>query len=164
MKCVKIKQKHMPQNLMQNVEALSKLRHRHLVSVLGHCTVTYQDPPNTATTVFIVLENISNGSLKDHLTGKSFLTSQILFIRKNIKTRTILMGLWCNVADWRKKDWLKWPQRMAVTIGIARGVQFLHTGVAPGVFGNNLNMENILLDESVSAKISNYNLPFQVRI
>lgn len=53
---------------------------------------------------------------------------------------------------------------MAVTIGIARGVQFLHTGVAPGVFGNNLKMENILLDESVSAKISNYNLPFQVRI
>lgn len=131
-KCVKIKQKHMPQNLMQNVEALSKLRHRHLVSVLGHCTVTYQDPPNTATTVFIVLENISNGSLRDHLT------------------------------DWRKKDWLKWPQRMAVTIGIARGVQFLHTGVAPGVFGNNLKMENILLDESVSAKISDYNLPFQI--
>ncbi|XP_061990582.1 probable LRR receptor-like serine/threonine-protein kinase At1g14390 [Rosa rugosa] len=131
-KCVKLKQKHMPQNFMQNVEALSKLRHRHLVSVLGHCTVTYQDPPNTAITVFIVFENISNGSLRDHLT------------------------------DWRKKDWLKWPQRMAVTIGIARGVQFLHTGVAPGVFGNNLKMDNILLDESVSAKISNYNLPFQI--
>nr|XP_011463085.1 PREDICTED: probable LRR receptor-like serine/threonine-protein kinase At1g14390 [Fragaria vesca subsp. vesca] len=131
-KCVKLKQKNMPQNLVQNVEALSKLRHKHLVSVLGHCTVTFQDPPNTVTTVFIVLENISNGSLRDHLT------------------------------DWRKKDWLKWPQRMAVTIGIARGVQFLHTGVAPGVFGNNLKMENILLDESVSAKISNYNLPFQI--
>ncbi|KAL6187663.1 hypothetical protein ACLB2K_039059 [Fragaria x ananassa] len=131
-KCVKLKQKNMPQNMVQNVEALSKLRHKHLVSVLGHCTVTYQDPPNTATTVFIVLENISNGSLRDHLT------------------------------DWRKKDWLKWPQRMAVTIGIARGVQFLHTGVAPGVFGNNLKMENILLDESVSAKISNYNLPFRI--
>ncbi|KAL6190033.1 hypothetical protein ACLB2K_036434 [Fragaria x ananassa] len=131
-KCVKLKQKNMPQNIVQNVEALSKLRHKHLVSVLGHCTVTYQDPPNTATTVFIVLENISNGSLRDHLT------------------------------DWRKKDWLKWPQRMAVTIGIARGVQFLHTGVAPGVFGNNLKMENILLDASVSAKISNYNLPFRI--
>lgn len=71
-----------------------------------------------------------------------------------------------GLADWRKKEWLKWPQRMAVTIGIARGVQFLHTGVAPGIFGNNLKIENILLDESVSAKISNYNLPlpFQVRI
>ncbi|XP_050375191.1 probable LRR receptor-like serine/threonine-protein kinase At1g14390 [Argentina anserina] len=131
-KCVKLKQKNMHQNLVQNVEALSKLRHRHLVSVLGHCTVTYQEPPNAATTVFIVLENISNGSLRDHLT------------------------------DWRKKDWLKWPQRMAVSIGIARGVQYLHTGVAPGVFGNNLKMDNILLDESVSAKISNYNLPFQI--
>lgn len=70
-KCVKLKQKNMPQNLVQNVEALSKLRHKHLVSVLGHCTVTFQDPPNTVTTVFIVLENISNGSLRDHLTGKS---------------------------------------------------------------------------------------------
>ncbi|KAH0991474.1 hypothetical protein GBA52_002957 [Prunus armeniaca] len=133
-KCVKLKQKQLPQNLNQSMEALSKLRHRHLVSLLGHCTVTCQDHPTTASTVFIVLENISNGSLVDHLT------------------------------DWRKKEWLKWPQRMAVTIGIARGVQFLHTGVAPGIFGNNLKIENILLDESVSAKISNYNLPLPFQI
>lgn len=60
---------------------------------------------------------------------------------------------------------LKWPQRMAITIGFARGVQFLHTGVAPGIFGNNLKIENVLLDNSLSAKISDYNilLPFKVR-
>lgn len=134
-KCLKLKQKLLPQSLMQHMEVLSKLRHRHLVSILGHCVVTYQDHPNTAsTTVFVVVEHISNGSLRDYL------------------------------KDWRKKEALKWPQRMAITIGVARGVQFLHTGVAPGIVGNNLKMENVLLDDSLSAKISSYNIPLPYKV
>ncbi|GLU17123.1 hypothetical protein SLE2022_335170 [Rubroshorea leprosula] len=128
-KCLKLKQKHLPQSLLQDLEVLSKLRHRHLVSVMGHCVVTYQDHPNTANSVFIVLEHISNGSLLDYLT------------------------------DWRKKEMLKWPQRMAITIGAARGIQFLHTGVAPGIFGNHLKIDNILLDDTLTAKISSYRIP-----
>ncbi|XP_031401283.1 probable LRR receptor-like serine/threonine-protein kinase At1g14390 [Punica granatum] len=128
-KCLKIKQRHLPQNLNQQMEILSKLRHRHLVSILGHCIVTYQDHPNISSTVFILLEYVSNGSLKDYLT------------------------------DWRKKETLKWPQRMTIMIGIARGVQFLHAGVATGVFGNDLKIENILLDDSLTAKISGYKIP-----
>ncbi|KAF2325413.1 hypothetical protein GH714_027836 [Hevea brasiliensis] len=133
-KCVKLKQKNLPQSLVQHMEALSKLRHLHLVSVLGHCIVTYQDHPSTASTVFVVLEHISNGSLHDYLT------------------------------DWRRKDVLKWPQRMAITIGVARGIHFLHTGVAPGIFGNNLKIENVLLDESLTAKLSNYNISLPSKV
>ncbi|KAK8526013.1 hypothetical protein V6N13_017085 [Hibiscus sabdariffa] len=132
-KCLKLKQKHAPQNLMQHMEVLSKLRHRHLVSVLGHCIVTYQDHPNVASTVFVVFEHISNGSLRDYLT------------------------------DWRKKEILKWPQRMAITIGAARGVQFLHTGISPGIYGNDLKIDNILLDETLTAKISDYNIPLPLK-
>ncbi|KAK6139302.1 hypothetical protein DH2020_026961 [Rehmannia glutinosa] len=124
-KCLKLKQKHSSQALQQHMEVISKLRHRHLVSVLGHCIVTYQDHPNTASTVFIVLENISNGSLSDHL------------------------------IDWRNREVLKWPQRMGITMGIARGIQYLHTG---GILGNDLKIDNILLDESLTAKISSYNI------
>ncbi|KAK0574194.1 hypothetical protein LWI29_019572 [Acer saccharum] len=133
-KCIKLKQRHLPQSLFQHMEVVSKLRHRHLVSVLGHCIVTYQDHPNTASTVFIVLEHISKGSLCDYFN------------------------------DWKKKEMLKWPERMAIIIGAARGIQFLHTGVAPGVFGNNLKIENILLDESLTAKISGYNIPLPTKI
>ncbi|XP_039029020.1 probable LRR receptor-like serine/threonine-protein kinase At1g14390 isoform X2 [Hibiscus syriacus] len=132
-KCLKLKQKHAPQNLMQHMEVLSKLRHRHLVSVLGHCIVTYQDHPNIASTVFIVFEHISNRSLKDYLT------------------------------DWRKKEILKWPQRMAITIGAARGVEFLHTGISPGIYGNDLKIDNIMLDETLTAKISDYNIPLPLK-
>ncbi|KAF5939058.1 hypothetical protein HYC85_023317 [Camellia sinensis] len=132
-KCLKLKQKYSHQNLQQNMDVISKLRHRHLVCVLGHCTVTYQDHPNAACTVFIVLEHVANGSLRDHL------------------------------KEWIKREYLKWPQRMGISIGIARGIQFLHTGIAPGLFGNDLKIENILLDESLTAKISTYNisLPFK---
>lgn len=100
-----------------------------MVSVLGHCIITHQDPPQVTSTVFIVLEYISNVTLRDQLT------------------------------DGKKKEILKWPQRMAISIGIARGVQFLHTGVAPGIFGNNLKIENILLDDSLNAKVSGYRIP-----
>ncbi|KAG6392925.1 hypothetical protein SASPL_147154 [Salvia splendens] len=42
-KCLKLKQKHSPpQALQHHMEVISKLRHWHLVSVLGHCIV----PPN----------------------------------------------------------------------------------------------------------------------
>lgn len=127
--CIKIKQKGLPHSIMQHLDALQNLRHRHMVSVLGHCVITHQDPPQVTCTVFIVLEYISNVSLRDQLT------------------------------DGKKKDMLKWPQRMAISIGIARGVQFLHTGVAPGIFGNNFKIENILLDDSLNAKVSGYRIP-----
>ncbi|KAG5604174.1 hypothetical protein H5410_025666 [Solanum commersonii] len=130
-KCLKLKQKHSPEILQKHMEMISKLRHRHLVSVLGHCVVTYQDHPNTASTVFIVLENVVNGSLKDHL------------------------------SEWRKRDVLKWPQRMGITMGIAKGIQYLHTG---GVTGNDIKLENVLLDETLTARISSYNISLPPKV
>lgn len=133
-KCLKLKHKHSPQSLPQQMEAVTKLRHQHLVSVLGHCIVTYQEHPNTASTVFIVVEHVANGSLRDHLT------------------------------DRRRREILKWPQRLGISIGIARGIQFLHTGNAPGIFGNNLKIENVLLNEKLTTKISNYNIPLRFKV
>lgn len=128
-KCIKLKQKHSSKMLKQHMEVISQLRHQNLVSVLGHCIVFYNDRANKGTTLFIALENVSNGSLRDHLT------------------------------DWRRRDVLKWPQRMTISMGIARGMHFLHTGMAPGIFGNDLRIQKILLDESLTPKISAYRIP-----
>lgn len=54
---------------------------------------------------------------------------------------------------------LTWTQRISAAIGVARGIQFLHTGIVPGVFSNNLKITDILLDQNLVAKISSYNLP-----
>ncbi|XP_010514050.1 PREDICTED: probable LRR receptor-like serine/threonine-protein kinase At2g02780 [Camelina sativa] len=133
--CIKLKQKSLPQSLAQQMEVLSKLRHMHLVSVLGHCIASNQDHnQHSGHTIFIVQEYISSGSLRDFLTN-------------------------C-----RKKEVLKWPQRMAIAIGVARGIQFLHMGVAPGIFGNNLKIENIMLDETLTVKISGYTIPLPTKV
>ena len=46
-------------------------------------------------------------------------------------------------------------------MSIAKGIQYLHTS---GVIGNDLKIENILLDESLSAKISSYNLSLPSKV
>ncbi|GMH27604.1 hypothetical protein Nepgr_029447 [Nepenthes gracilis] len=128
-KCIKQKQKHTSRSLKQQMDWISQLRHQNLVSVLGHCIVTYQDRNNKGSTVFIVTEHVSNGSLRDHL------------------------------SDCRRRDVLKWPQRMIISVGIAKGVHFLHSGVAPGIFGHELKIENILLDETLTPKVGGYRMP-----
>ncbi|KAH1058330.1 hypothetical protein GYH30_002756 [Glycine max] len=126
----KLKQKSLHKNSIQSLKVLPYLRHRHLVSVLGHCVITHHDHPQMISTIFIVFEHVSNVSLRDYL------------------------------ADRRKREMLKWPQRMAISIGIARGIQFLHTRVHPGIFGNNIKIENILLDDCLNAKVSGYSIPW----
>ncbi|XP_077245832.1 putative LRR receptor-like serine/threonine-protein kinase At1g14390 isoform X1 [Tasmannia lanceolata] len=128
-RCLKLKQRHALKILKQQMEVISKLRHRHLVSILGHCFVTYEESPNATDTIFLVFEYVSNGTLRSHLTER------------------------------RKQEMLKWPQRLAAATGIARGIQFLHTRIVPGVLRNNFNIKNILLDENLTAKISDYKLP-----
>ncbi|XP_057530634.1 probable LRR receptor-like serine/threonine-protein kinase At1g14390 [Amaranthus tricolor] len=132
-RCIKVKDKHSSKTLKQHMEAISQLRHQNLVCVLGHCVVTYKER-HQGSTIFVVFEHVTNGSLREHLT------------------------------DWRRKDRLKWPQRMTISMGIAKGVQFLHTGMVPGVFGNEIKIENVLLDESLTPKVSNYRIPLPYKV
>jgi hypothetical protein len=52
------------------MEIISKLRHRHLVCIIGHCIVGDQENPNIASSVYLISESVTNGSLRSHLTGK----------------------------------------------------------------------------------------------
>lgn len=52
---------------------------------------------------------------------------------------------------------LTWTQRIAAAVGIAKGIQFLHT--VAGVYSNNIKITDVLLDQNLAAKISSYNLP-----
>ncbi|XP_068648601.1 probable LRR receptor-like serine/threonine-protein kinase At1g14390 [Aristolochia californica] len=120
-RCVKLGLKFSHQNLMQYMEFISKIRHRHVVSILGHHI--------DSNSIYLVFESVSNGTLRSHLTGR------------------------------QNQEMSKWPQRVSTVIGIARGIQFLHTGLVPAIFGNDLKIDNIVLDENLIAKINGYNLP-----
>ena len=53
---------------------------------------------------------------------------------------------------------LNWSERLAILISVAKAVHFLHTGVIPGFFDNQLKINNILIDEHNVAKLSDYGL------
>ncbi|XP_027356809.1 probable inactive leucine-rich repeat receptor-like protein kinase At3g03770 [Abrus precatorius] len=124
---LKIRKRHSPQSYMHQVELISKLRHSHLVSALGHSFECNQDD-SCVNTIHLIFEFVPNRSLRSYVSGSS-------------------------------GEKLSWTQRIAAAIGVAKGIQFLHTGIVPGLYLNNLKITDILLDSNHNVKISSYNLP-----
>ena len=56
-------------------------------------------------------------------------------------------------------SWTQVTQRIVAAIGVAKGIQFLHMGIMPSVYSNNLKITDILLNQNIFAKICCYNLP-----
>ncbi|PRQ45859.1 putative protein kinase RLK-Pelle-LRR-VI-1 family [Rosa chinensis] len=127
-RCLKMKTSHSTQNFMHHIELILKLRHRHLVSALGHCFECYLDD-SSVSRIFLVFEYVPNGTLRS----------------------------W--ISEGHPRRLLTWTQRISAAIGIANGIQFLQTGIMPGVYSNKLKITDILLDQNLVAKISSYNLP-----
>ncbi|KAJ7300048.1 hypothetical protein O6H91_11G094500 [Diphasiastrum complanatum] len=53
---------------------------------------------------------------------------------------------------------LNWSRRLATVVGAGRGIQYLHTGVVPGIFNNDVKITSILLDHNFVAKVSDFGL------
>ncbi|KAL9157372.1 hypothetical protein ABFS82_08G000900 [Erythranthe guttata] len=115
-------------NLKQRLDLLSKLRHPHLVGLLGHCiNGGFQEDP-TIHRLFLVQEFVPNGNFHSHLSESC------------------------------PEKVLKWSDRLSVLIGVAKAVHFLHTGVIPPCFNNRLKTNNILMDEHGIPKLSDYGM------
>ncbi|CAL9041306.1 unnamed protein product [Musa banksii] len=127
-RCLKLKKALNSQNFSRHIELISKLRHHHLVSALGHGFEYYLDD-SSVSRLFIVFEFVSNGTLRS------------------------------NISEGVPGETLTWTQRISAAIGVVKGIQFLHGGMVPGLFANDLKITNVLLDEHLVAKISSYNLP-----
>ncbi|KAF3947353.1 hypothetical protein CMV_026502, partial [Castanea mollissima] len=101
------------------IELLSRVHHKNLVSLLGFCFKKGEQ--------ILVYEYVLNGSLKDSLSGKSGIR-------------------------------LDWMRRLNVALGAARGLAYLHEFANPPIIHRDIKSNNILLDESFNAKVSDFGI------
>ncbi|XP_021775921.1 probable inactive leucine-rich repeat receptor-like protein kinase At3g03770 isoform X1 [Chenopodium quinoa] len=133
-RCLSLSNKYTTRNLKLRLDLLAKLRHPHLVCLLGHCIDTGAKADSSGNKVYLIYEYVPNGNLRSHLSANAM------------------------ISDLGQVRALKWPERLVILIDIAKAVQFLHTGIIPGFFNNRLRTNNILIDEHRRAKLSDYGL------
>uniref|UniRef100_A0A2N9HJQ1 non-specific serine/threonine protein kinase n=1 Tax=Fagus sylvatica TaxID=28930 RepID=A0A2N9HJQ1_FAGSY len=101
------------------IELLSRVHHKNLVSLVGFCFEKGER--------ILVYEYVPNGSLKDSLSGKSVIR-------------------------------LDWIRRLRVALGAARGLAYLHEFANPPIIHRDIKSNNILLDESLNAKVADFGI------
>uniref|UniRef100_A0A2P2IZK8 Putative inactive leucine-rich repeat receptor-like protein kinase At3g03770 n=1 Tax=Rhizophora mucronata TaxID=61149 RepID=A0A2P2IZK8_RHIMU len=127
-KSLPLLKKQSVQNLKVRLDMLSKLHHPHLVCLLGYCINSGGQDDCNSNKIFLVYEYVPNGNYGARL-------SEIY-----------------------PEKVLNWQDRLAILIGVAKAVHFLHTGVIPGIFKNQLKTSSILLDEHQIPKLSDYGM------
>ncbi|KAL5720655.1 hypothetical protein ACHQM5_013301 [Ranunculus cassubicifolius] len=101
------------------IELLSRVHHKNLVSLIGFCFEQGEQ--------MLVYEFIVNGTLRDSLSGKSGIH-------------------------------LDWKKRLLITLGSARGLTYLHKHANPPIIHRDIKSSNILLDETLTAKVADFGL------
>ncbi|XP_074319449.1 calcium/calmodulin-regulated receptor-like kinase 1 [Silene latifolia] len=57
-----------------------------------------------------------------------------------------------------KKEPLRWDRRIHIALDVARGLEYLHDGAVPSVIHRDIKSSNILLDQSMKARVADFGL------
>uniref|UniRef100_A0ACD5XJ91 Uncharacterized protein n=2 Tax=Avena sativa TaxID=4498 RepID=A0ACD5XJ91_AVESA len=101
------------------VEIISRVHHRHLVSLVGYCMAPSQR--------LLVYEFVANDTLERHLHGQGLPV-------------------------------MEWSTRLAIALGSAKGLAYLHEDCHPKIIHRDIKAANILLDENFEAKVADFGL------
>ncbi|KQJ95360.1 MDIS1-interacting receptor like kinase 1 isoform X3 [Brachypodium distachyon] len=66
------------------------------------------------------------------------------------------LNQWLHYPELAAEGVLDWPTRLAIAIGVARGIYYLHHGRNNPIVHHNINSSSILLDRDLKPKISGF--------
>lgn len=142
-----------PEEFKNEVMLIAKLQHRNLVRILGCCIQGDEK--------MLIYEYMQNKSLDYFIFGltnpsNDIYTSCALY--QDLIALTHILHFFTSFTDHKRSALLTWPKRFDIIMGIARGLLYLHHDSRLKVIHRDLKTSNILLDESLNAKISDFGL------
>ncbi|CAB79045.1 receptor protein kinase-like protein [Arabidopsis thaliana] len=102
------------------VDLLLRVHHINLVTLVGYC--------DEGQHLVLIYEYMSNGNLKQHLSGEN------------------------------SRSPLSWENRLRIAAETAQGLEYLHIGCKPPMIHRDIKSMNILLDNNFQAKLGDFGL------
>ncbi|XP_039164640.1 proline-rich receptor-like protein kinase PERK1 isoform X3 [Eucalyptus grandis] len=129
---------------LTEVEIISRVHHKHVVSLVGYCT--------TGSERILVYELVPNKTLAFHLHGNP-VSQQLASKPWESESKTHDYS-----TPGEEQPTLNWPSRLKIALGAAEGLAYLHEGCDPIIIHRDIKAANILVDLEFKAKIADFGL------